>query len=75
MNNNNNNQNSAFIPVALILLIAAILFLNVVLPALSFRWMMVIIIHRQGSAGRTTVRNRLAGSRTRGTNRTEEAGW
>ena len=47
----NNNQNSALIPVAVILMIAAILFLNIVLPALPFRWMMVIIIAVIGIAG------------------------
>ncbi|MCW1928716.1 hypothetical protein [Bhargavaea beijingensis] len=47
----NNNQNSKLIPVAVILLIAAVLFLNVVLPALSFRWMMVIIIAVIGVSG------------------------
>lgn len=36
---------------AVILLIAAVLFLNVVLPALSFRWMMVIIIAVIGVSG------------------------
>lgn len=40
---------------ALILLIAAILFLNVVLPALSFRWMMVIIIAVIGIAGALVI--------------------
>ena len=32
-------------------MIAAILFLNIVLPALPFRWMMVIIIAVIGIAG------------------------
>jgi protein-S-isoprenylcysteine O-methyltransferase Ste14 len=51
MSLNNNNQNSALIPVAVILMIAVILFLNIVLPALPFRWMMVIIIAVIGIAG------------------------
>ncbi|KZE36908.1 hypothetical protein AV656_14110 [Bhargavaea cecembensis] len=53
--NNKNNQNSALIPVAVILMIAVILFLNIVLPALPFRWMMVIIIAVIGIAGALVI--------------------
>lgn len=55
MSLNNNNQNSALIPVAVILMIAVILFLNIVLPALPFRWMMVIIITVIGIAGALVI--------------------
>ncbi|MFC7364337.1 MULTISPECIES: hypothetical protein [Bhargavaea] len=51
----NNKQNSSLIPVAVILLIAVILFLNIVLPALPFRWMMVIIIAVIGIAGALVI--------------------
>lgn len=40
---------------AVILLIAVILFLNIVLPALPFRWMMVIIIAVIGIAGALVI--------------------
>ncbi|WP_040226659.1 hypothetical protein [Bhargavaea cecembensis] len=44
-------QNSALVPFALIFVIAVIIIMNLVFPALALRWKMVVIIAILGIAG------------------------
>ncbi|MET3576609.1 hypothetical protein ACFFIY_00395 [Bhargavaea ullalensis] len=45
------NQNSRLVPVAAIFFIAVIFMMNLVFPALAFRWKMVVIIVILGITG------------------------